>query len=302
MNVFHLFVEVVVPVFFIFFIGFIIQRWKRLDLKAVSTVSIYVLSPALVFSTFYRAHFNIEYVQMVVFSMLFLVTFIFLSKIYCLWRGHTRTMESGLILATAFMNAGNYGAPIILFAFGEEGFYYAVSFMVIQSVVMNVFGVYYAFRGQAGARQAFQKVLQMPATYAVITAILCQFLPWELPNNVMMPVDLIADAAIPVAMLLLGMQLAELKLGKVDKLDVTFASMSRLFLSPIIAYVFLSFLKTNELLEAVLIILVSMPTAVTTTMYAVQFNAKPILVSSITFVTTLMSIGSITILLALLSG
>lgn len=302
MNVFHLFIEVVVPVFFIFFLGFTIQKWKSLDIKSVSTVSIYVLSPALVFSTFFRADFNVEYVQMIVFSILFLVSFILLSKLYCLWRGHTRSMENGLILATAFMNAGNYGAPIILFAFGEAGFYYAVSFMVIQSVIMNVFGVYYAFRGQSGAGQAVQKVFQMPATYAVITAIFCQFIPWSLPNYVMMPVDLLADAAIPVAMLLLGMQLAELKLGQVDRLDVTFASMSRLLLSPMIAYFLLLFLNTSDLLQHVLIILVSMPTAVTTTMYAVQFNAKPTLVSSITFITTLMSIGTVTILLALLSG
>jgi hypothetical protein len=296
----NLFIEVVLPVFFIFFAGYVIQKWKKLDIKSVSTVAIYLLSPCLVFRTFYQANLNREYGNMVIFSLLFLFAFILLTKLYSKIMHYTGSMESGLMLSTAFMNSGNYGAPIVLFAFGEKGFAYAVTFMVLQSVIMNVFGVYYALRGQSGVKIAIKKVFEMPATYAVILALLVQFSHITVPKNVMMPIDLLADAAIPVAMLILGMQLAEIELVKMDVKNVAFATISRLMLSPFIAYLILTMLGVNGLLKSVLIVLSSMPTAVTTTMYAVQFDAKPRLVSSIAFVTTLTSIVTITGLLVIL--
>jgi malate permease and related proteins len=60
------------------------------------------------------------------------------------------------------------------------------------------------------------------------------------------------------------------------------------------------FLPLDLLLEKVLIVSAAMPSAATTTMYALQFDAEPELVSSITFITTLVSIGTITPLLYLL--
>lgn len=62
---------------------------------------------------------------------------IFINKILSVIFRWERSVESGMILSNAFMNAGNYGSPVILFAFGEEAFVYAVLFMSIQTIQMN---------------------------------------------------------------------------------------------------------------------------------------------------------------------
>jgi predicted permease len=254
----------------------------------------------LVFQTFYRAELNKQYAIMVVFSILLLAALIIINKVYCKMRGYNPSIESGLILSTAFMNSGNYGAPIILFAYGEAGFAYSVSFLVLQAIIMNFFGIYYAARGKAGVKYALKSVFEMPPTYAVIIALIFNLGGVEVPDNIMSAVDLVAAATIPLVMVILGMQLAEIQLSNMQWGKISFGVVTRLFLSPLIALGIILLIPMDPLLQKVLILSAAMPSAATTVMYAVQYDSEPDLVSSITLITTLVSIFTITILLVLL--
>ncbi|RWZ59042.1 AEC family transporter [Halobacillus fulvus] len=291
------FIQVVLPVLLIFGAGFLIQKIAKLDIKSISTIALYVMLPCLVFQTFYEAELNNEYLMMVVFSGLLLISILFINKVVAKVKKYDTKMESGLILSTAFMNSGNYGAPIILFAFGEEGFVYSVSFLVLQAIIMNFFGVYYAAKGSAGLKLAFLSVLKMPPTYAVIVALIMNLGGLPVPENLMGSIDLLAAATIPMVMVVLGMQLAEITMERMEWSKISYASTVRLIASPLIAFVLTLILPMSDLMASVLIVSAAMPSAATTTIYAVQFNSKPDLVSSITLMTTLFSVVTIPILL-----
>lgn len=295
-----IFFEVVLPVLLIFVAGFGLQKWKKLDIKSVSTLAIFILQPALVFRTFYKADLNAQYLHMVVFAFILLFVIIILNKIYAKVMKYPEADESALILSTAFMNSGNYGAPIVLFAYGKVGFNFSVTFMVIQSIIMNFFGVYYAARGQAGVKLALKRVLEMPATYATVIALIFNVVKIPVPTNIYDAINLLGDATIPVVMLVLGMQLAEIKLAKFEWDKLSFGLTMRLIVSPLIAAIIVMFIPVDPILKKVLILSTAMPSAATTTMYAVQFNTRPQLVSTITMMTTLISIVTITGLLAIL--
>ncbi|MCT8137179.1 AEC family transporter [Anaerobacillus sp. CMMVII] len=296
----QIFLQVVLPVILVFLIGYLVQIWKRLDIKAISTVAIYVMTPCLVFRVFYTAELDMQYFYMVIFSIILLVAIIVINVVYAKLRGYSQSLESGLILSTAFMNSGNYGAPIILFAYGEIGFAYSVSFLVLQAIIMNFFGVYYAARGKATIKVALKSVFEMPATYAVIIALVLKGLQVEVPGNLFQTIDIIADATIPTVMIILGMQLANIKWTKFEWGHISFGIIVRLIISPIIAYFIILLFPFDPLLAKVLIVSAAMPSAATIVMYAVQFDAKPKLVSAITLMTTIVSIFTITILLAIL--
>jgi predicted permease len=295
-----IFINVVVPVFIIFLAGFGIQKWKKLNIKSASTVAIYILSPCLVFRTFYETELNGQYTGMVFFTLALLVLIIIINKIVASFKRYPQSVESGLILSTAFMNSGNYGVPIVLFAYGEAGFDYAVSFMVLQAIVMNFFGVYYAVKGQSGIRLAVRSVLQMPNTYATILALGINLLDIRLSVSIISAVDLVAEAAIPLVMIILGMQLAEISVKSLQWSKISYGVVMRLLISPIIAVALLQFIELDPLLQKVLILLAAMPSAATANMYAVQFNAEPKYVSSVTLFSTLFSIVTITALLMML--
>lgn len=295
-----IFTDVVLPVLLIFLAGFGLQKWKRLDIKPFSTVAIYILTPMLVFQNVYQADLNQQYVSMVAVSVILLAVLIFLNKLYCYVRKKGRATESGLILSTAFMNSGNYGAPIVLFAYGEQAFGYAVSLMVIHIILMNFFGIYYAARGEGGVKTAMKAVFEMPPTYAVLFAIFLKMFDIGVPANILSVVDLLAPATIPVIMVILGMQLAEINLSKLEWEKVSFAVILRLFISPAVTFGIVLILPMDDLLAKVLILISAMPSAANTVIYAVQYDSEPNLVSSITLITTLLSILTITWMLVLL--
>lgn len=295
-----IFFSVVLPVLLVFLAGYVVQTWRKVDIKPISTVAIYILTPALVFKTFYQAEMNMQYVYMIVFAMVLLFAIIIINKLYAWKMKYPSSVESGLILSTAFMNSGNYGAPIILFAYGEAGFAYAVSFMVLQAVIMNFFGVYYAARGISGVKTALRVLLRMPVTYSVLLAILLKLLSVDMPSMLMQPVELISQAAIPTVMLILGMQLAQIEWTTFEWGKVSYAVVVRLLLSPVIAWGLTLLMPMDPLLAKVLIVAAAMPSAATIVMYAVEFNAKPKLVSSITLITTLLSVFTITLIIMIL--
>ncbi|QKS72934.1 AEC family transporter [Paenalkalicoccus suaedae] len=295
-----IFINVVLPVLLVFASGFAIQKWKKVDIKPVSVVALYIATPALVFQTFYSATIDRQYMYIIVFAFALLFSLIMVNKVLAWIMRKPDETQNKWILATAFMNAGNYGAPIILFAYGQQGFAYAVIFMVLQSIIMNIFGVYYAAKGQAGARYAIRSVLQMPVTYALLLGIFLQVTGLEMPANVLGTVDIIAAAAIPLVMLILGMQLANMEWTNFDWPSVSYGVVIRLFVSPAIAFGLTTILPMDPLLANVLIVSAAMPSAATIVMYALQFDSDPKYISSVTLISTLLSVITITLLLTLL--
>ena len=293
---------IIFPVFFIFAIGFIGQKLIGFDIKSISTAALYLMSPFLAFRTFYSNPLTWDYFYIILFSLL--LSFILFVIIWIIAKvmKATRSERSAMILGGVFMNSGNYGAPVVLFALGSIGFDYAVIMMVFQSLLMNSFGIFFASIGgseKATWRDALQRVVRMPLIYAAILGLLLQVFQLTLPFSLMEGISLIADASIPTVMLVLGMQLAVMARKKVNYRYVTAVSVIRMIASPVIAMLILLFLPVNDLLKAVLIIQAAMPAAANTTIFALQFNTEPDLVSFTTFFTTLASIVTIPIVLFL---
>jgi len=210
---------------------------------------------------------------------------------------YSSSIENGLILATGFMNSGNYGAPVILFAFGELGFMYSISFVVSQTIFMNSFGVYFAAKGNTEFKTALKSVFKIPTIYAFLLAVLWKNFNIPLNDSFYRVIDLVANATIPTVMLVLGMQLSQIKLGKIEWEKVSIGIVLRLLISPMIAWLLTLFLPLDPLMEKVLIVSAAMPSAATMTMLSLQFETEPQLVSSITLLTTIISAGTLSVLL-----
>jgi malate permease and related proteins len=298
------FIIVVLPAFLILAIGYIGQKKLKIDRKSVSTTALYLMSPFLAFRTFYTNKLSIEYLYIVLFCLTLCVTLLVLI----LFIGKVKKLQqpkvSAMVLSGVFMNSGNYGAPIILFAFGSVGFDYAVIMMVIQSLLMNTIGLYYAAKGSKetnNIKESLMKVVKMPVIYGAALGLIFQVSGLIVPNFVIQAVELIADAAIPTVMLVLGMQLATLNRENMKIADVTSIVMIRILVSPAIAYLIVTIFSIEGLLAKILILSAAMPTAANTTMYALQFETEPDFVSSSTFITTILSIITVPIMLMIVS-
>jgi malate permease and related proteins len=295
--------SIVLPVFAIFAIGFIGQKVIGFETQSLSTMALYLMSPFLVFRTFYETTLTKTYGYMLIYTLILCFVLIGLVYLISYFKKYNMRETCGVILASAFMNNGNYGTPVALFAFGAAGLDYAVVLMVIQQLVMCTVGIYYAAKGSPesdGVSSALRAVVRMPIVYGAIAGVIFHQLHIEIGGSVAQALDLVADSAIPTIMIILGMQLAKISLRNVQIEKLTYSLLLKLFLSPLVAFGITLFLPIDDMLKAIMILMAAMPSAANTTMYALQFGTEPDFVSSATLVSTLFSLITLPVLLAIL--
>ncbi|RFU61017.1 AEC family transporter [Bacillus sp. V59.32b] len=293
------FLSVLLPIFGIFALGFIGQKKFHFDTKGISTMALYLMSPVLVFRTFYTTEFTFEAVYMIVYTFGLCMALILVVYLVSFLKKYSIPETCGMILASSFMNNGNYGTPVAFLLFGAVGLDYAIVLMVIQQLLMCTVGVYYAAKGSPegnGVRSAINAVKRMPIVYGAMVGFVFQYIDIPLSAPVLSAVDLVADATIPTIMLTLGMQLANISIKQIEKSRISISLILKLAISPVIAYIITLFLPVDDLLKQIMIIMAAMPTAANTTMYALQFNTEPDFVSSATFISTTLSLATLPII------
>ncbi len=296
---------IVLPAFLIFLTGYLGQKWIGFEIRSISMAALYLMSPFLAFRTFYANKLTVEYVYITVFCLVLSLVLIVVVLITGFFMKAGRQKMAAMVLGGVFMNSGNYGAPVVLFAFGAVGFEYAVIIMVFQSFLMNTIGLFAASLGgeeETTLKQSLQRVVRMPVLYGAFLGVLLQLLHVSIPPSFMDAISLVADASIPTVMIVLGMQLAVIATKRVEYKYVNAVSVIRMIVSPLLAAAIVSFIPANDLLKDVMILLAAMPAAANTTMFAIQFGTEPDLVSFTTLITTLLSILTIPIVLFFLGG
>jgi len=294
-----IFLDVLLPVFLIFAIGFIGQKTLGFDTKALSKMALYLLSPVLVFRTFYTNEFTSEHLYIVLYTILLCFSLILFVYLLSWLKKYSMAETCGLILSASFMNNGNYGTPLALLLFGVVGFEYAVVLMVAQQLLMATVGVYYAAKGSPesdGFGSAARAVVKMPIMYGALIGLGFQYLSVPVSAPIMEAVNLVADATIPVIMVILGMQLAKISIKAAKKEKLFYAVGIKLIVSPAIAFLITLVLPVDDLIKQLMIVMAAMPAAANTTMYAVEFNTEPEFVSSATLVSTVLTLITLPVL------
>jgi hypothetical protein len=301
-NLFTLFFNNLFPILLSAFIGFALARWLKINPRPLSQVVFYVFSPILVFNLIINSQLsNSDILWTLAFAFILLVIIGLLTWLVGKVLGFSRSLLAAVMITTMFMNAGNYGLPLTSFAFGEQALAFASVFFVINAMFTNTIGIVIASSGSMGVWDAIKGLVKFPAIYALVGGIIFLQLGWQLPSGLDRSVDLLSGAAIPCMLVLLGMQLVNIRLdGHVKPLVVT-ASI-RLVIAPLIAYgLTLLFGMTTAAQQAV-VLEAAMPVAVLTTILATEFETEPTYVTTAVLVTTLLSPLTLTPLLALLGA
>ena len=307
LDILYAFSEVLLPVVVVVLLGYLLRRSFALDVRTLNRLSLYVLSPCLVFVTLLRTDIAGDAAVRLALQMALVVV---VSTI-CAWliaigfrlASHQR---SGFVLTTSFMNSGNYGLSVARFAFGDVGFQYAVIGYLTQAILAQTLAIYLASSGKASHRAAFAQVFRVPLIYAVLLALGLRICGIHLDKTngviavgIYNGLRLAADATLPLLLLILGTQLTERR-PIVAGGATAMAVIIRLLLSIPLAFGVGSVLGLSGMPLHVGTIQAAMPTAVNMIILALEFDAWPEFVSNGVVITTLGSLVSLTFLIALL--
>lgn len=295
------FVQGVLPVLLIGGLGYLVGRARSLDLAPITGLTVLVLSPAIIFDSLARAALPPDLLSRLVLHVAVqLVAIWLLTLLIARLVGWPESDQGALLLATLFANSGNIGLPLALFAFGPDGLVVAGGWFGIMAIASSTVGPYLAARTRAGVRGAFGRVARQPIIYAVAAGVLVNVTGWSLPGPAANASRLLAGGAVALMLLLVGLQLARLTVRE-EAPGAALAAAIRLVAVPPIAWASGRLVGLEGVALAVAVLQASTPTSVTSALWALEFDARPALVSAAVVLSTIASVVTLTVVLAVLT-
>jgi predicted permease len=278
------------------------------DELVLSRLAFFVATPALLFTTVARADLQSIFSVVLVTNLvsLFVVQVIFVLVAAAIWR-RTRSEATIGVLASSYVNAGNLGVPVAAYVLGDGALVAPIVLFQVLVMAPVAFAVLDGDRLGSGRRVSLRTVvtrpLRNPLTVASLLGLLVSLLGVRLPEIVMRPIDLVAAAAVPVALVAYGLSLsAGTKNSITLRRDVVLAVALKNFVQPMAAYAIARWvldLHGTALLAPTL--LAALPTAQNVYVYAVHYRASRTLARSAVLLSTLLSIPVMILIAGLLA-
>ena len=214
---------------------------------------------------------------------------------------YPRSIKKAFTNSLMFFNSGNYGLPLVELLFKGNALASTVQIfiMLIQNVFGSTFGVFQASTGSVGYKKALKNIAQMPTLYVLAVVLFIKFVHIKVPDIVLVPINYLSNGFLAIAILTLGVQLATIKFDFKFR-DILVSSFIRLMISPVLGFLLVMLLGVKGIMAQSLIIGVSTPTAVTTAIIAKEFNNEPEYCSQMVFVSTILSVFTISIVIYLI--
>ena len=282
----------ILPVFIMALLGFALAKSGRaMDGGTTAFLVATVGTPALVFSNLATTPFNSG-------TLLSLAAATMIAIAFYLLVGAIALRAGGLKLRTylpslAFPNAGNLGLPLALYAAGQEGLNDAIIIFAVTSIINMTAGqVIAAGRGNWG------RALRSPIIPAVALGVACAYFGVTLPLWLTNTLSLLSGLTIPLMLLMLGTSLAKIQVTGFPRAAAL--SALRISMGAAAGFVLAGVFGFSGPERVAFVVQCAMPVAVYNYLFAQMYDNDPEDVASLVIVSTVLSVATTPILLAVL--
>ena len=284
----------IIPVASIVLLGFLAGNTLKLELPTLSRLVLYVLSPALIADSLYRTEVSAENAAGMVVGCI--ATYFVLGAIaWMLGKrlGFSDILQKSLVTTTVFPNAGFMGLSVTLFALEELGLQQAVIYMLAHSIVS--FTTLPAFLKGGGFWNQLAFTLKLPLIWGMFLGFGLRLLPGSLPFKLDDSLHLLAQAAICIGLLILGMQISNSRFELKPFEGVS--SSIRLAGGGVVAYFVGRALGLDGLDLQVLVLQSSMPAGINSFLMMSEFGGNGARTARVVVISTLLSFLTLPVVL-----
>jgi predicted permease len=279
----------ILPIFLISGTAYLVGKYLSIDSRTVGRLVFYFFGPVLVFNLITQSQLPFdEMLKTAAYAAAVMITCGLIALLGGLALRLERRALMAVILVSMFANNGNFGLPLVSFAFGPAALAHSSIYFITSSILSNSVGVLIASLGHTDIKRAILGLLKVPLIYALIAALIVIRFELTLPIPIERSVTLVAGATVPMMLVLLGLELQKAQWTR-NLRGLTLGTSVRLLIGPVIGLFFTSLMgitgaaKQGSVLEA------SMPSAVMNTVLATEYNLDTSLVTGTILVTTLLS-------------
>jgi hypothetical protein len=298
--VIDVFWQVITPIMLVASLGYVLARRVNLSGRSLAHLTFYLLSPCLLYDKISHTSLSAtDLQQLAAFAVLTMAGSAALGWLLARLLRLSRAQIAAFMIVAFAGNTGNYGLAASQFAFGPAALEPAVIYYAVSTLMISTVGVYLAASGRRSATMALRNALRVPLTYAGIAGVLVWATGIHPPLPIQRTVNLLGQGAIPVMLVLLGVQLAETHL-RADGMRITLAAATKLVGGALIGIAVAGLLELTGLARQTSILQASMPTAVMAAVLARQYDAETGFTTGAIFASTLGSLITVTLVLTYL--
>jgi len=283
--------QTVIPVFSIILVGYAIGKIKKLDIQTLIDVIVYISGPCLIFASIAGSDINLTDFTIIAVSALTII--LIMALFVSLTLKITNSDKKGLYLPMVFGNTSYLGYPVALFAFGMDGLSRAVVYDMMNSLVIFSLGIYIVHH-----KNEIQEAFKVPLLYAVVIGLLFNLLKIPVPHVLFQPIEMVGMITIPLALLVLGYKLTEIKISAAK--IALLASVFRLLGGFLVAFLLIKLFSIDGLVKNIIVLQAAMPSAVMSMILSAKYERDASLVASVVLITTVLSMLSIPLILSII--
>ena len=300
--VLDIFVNNLLPVFLVVGIGALLGVTLNPDVKALSRVTFYAITPCLAFASLTQTRLTgAEVQQIALFAILAMLAVSAIAWAIAALLRWERRRQRTLVLSVLVINSGNLGISVVLLAFGQEAQARALVYFVTTATVGNTLGAVLA-AGGCSWRRVLSNVVRIPLIYATAGALIvnaCDRI--QVPALAMQPINLLSRAAVPMMLLILGLQLARSVSGLCQHAGfIALATALRLAVAPLVAFGVARLTGVKGTTVQVCMLEASTPSGVTGTILSLEYDLEPEVVTGTVFFSTLCSALTLSLLISVI--
>lgn len=290
----------VIVLFLLMVIGFYTTKRGILTATIIKGFSSFLLNVSLPFMVITAFHMDFSPDMLRDAGLIFIIStalhlFTLLGSRF-LFRRYPPDMQKILRLVMIFSNCGFMGFPIIDSIYGKAGVFFGSIYVVVFNIFLWTAGVT-LFTGVKDIR-AIKKALKNPGILAVGVGLPIFIFSPPIPSAVYSTLDMVGSMTTPLAMIIVGSLLADLKLKEVfADFSIYYAALLRLILLPILTMGVMHLLGFGGLVLQVMVTTVAMPAAATTVILAEKYGGNPEYASRVVFITTILSMLTIPVMI-----
>lgn len=291
--------EITLPIVLMIGLGLVLQKRVGLDVRSMNRLVIYGTLPSLLVVSLAQADMPIFEVQAVVFFTLGQF-FVFLAigwGVAALFRLDAEARPV-VALAIAFFNSGNFGIPLIELAFGPLYVPHQAVITAVLTILILAVGPVVLTASASGLRGSLVSAFRTPLLPAVFLGLALNMLGVSLPRVIGYPLELVAGANTPAALIALG---AQLGVGgwAVSRLSVGLGVGLRLVLGPLLTWAALILLGLPEGMNDLLLVGAATPVGILLAIFCMEYRGEAKLASAIVAISTALSPLAVTALVYL---
>ncbi|MEP5154233.1 AEC family transporter [Planktotalea sp.] len=291
MNLILTVLEIVAPVFILTLIGFV---WVRMGfeyrVQFVTRLAMTLAVPCLMFTALMNSEIDPNALAKLFFASV--VAYAAITAISALGFWAFGYSQQTFLPPFVFGNTGNIGLPLAIFAFGSEGLGYAMVIFAVMAILSFTFGIWVVSGGGN-----LTKALKEPMVAATLLGALFLWQGWKTPDFLTNALELTGQMAIPLMLITLGVAVARLKPGRIWQAIIL--SLLKVLLCASIAFAIGAWFELDKIAQAVLVLQISMPVAVTSYLLVEKYGGESDAVAGFVVASTVMSVAALPLLLAI---